>query len=167
MMDANSLKPDRATDACDGACACSRPNDMTYGTDRRTFLAQGAAALAMAALAACGLSDTTAPGTLAATTIKLSDNPPLANTGGVAVLQIDGTPVAIVRETASTFSAFSLICPHAGNTVQSEGSQGFYCPGHGARFSLTGQWIGGQRTSNLRSYPVQYDATAATLTVGG
>ena len=167
MLDEKTLRPERATSGCGDACACSRPNDVTNGTDRRTFLAQGAAALAMAALAACGLSNTTAPSTLGATTIKLSDNPPLANAGGVAVLQIDGTPVAIVRETTSTFSAFSLICPHAGNTVQSEGAQGFYCPGHGARFSLAGQWIGGQRTSNLRSYPVQYDATAATLTVGG
>jgi len=121
----------------------------------------------MVALSACGVSNTTAPGTVAATTIPLSDNPSLANPGGVAVLRIDGTPVAIVRETASTFSAFSLICPHAGNTVQSQGAQGFYCPGHGARFSLTGQWVGGQPTSNLRSYPVQYDASAATLTVGG
>jgi Rieske Fe-S protein len=85
----------------------------------------------------------------------------------VAVLTIGGTPLAIVHETSTSFSAFSLVCPHAGNTVQSEGAQGFYCPGHGARFSLTGQWIGGQPTSSLRSYPVQYNAATGTLTVGG
>ncbi|MGH7617591.1 MAG: ubiquinol-cytochrome c reductase iron-sulfur subunit, partial [Gemmatimonadaceae bacterium] len=140
--------------------------DDDGGTDRRDFLAQGAAAIAALALAACGLGVPTAPGSVSATTIKLSDYPSLANVGGVVVTQISGNPIAIVHETSTTFSAFSLICPHAGNTVQSEGTQGFYCPGHGARFSLAGQWTGGQPTGNLTSYPVRYDATAGSLTVG-
>jgi Rieske Fe-S protein len=168
MTNTDSLKPEGAADVvCDGSCACSRQTGTTDGTDRRTFLAKGAAGLAMLALAACGISSATAPSSVPATTVKLSDHPALANAGGVAVLQIGGTPVAIVRETTSTFSAFSLICPHAGNLVQSEGSQGFFCPGHGAQFNLAGRWVGGQPTSNLRSYPVQYDAGAAALTVGG
>jgi Rieske Fe-S protein len=134
---------------------------------RREFLKKSAAAAALLALAACGMSDSTAPSSLASTTIDLSTTPALTPVGGVAVMSISGSPVAVVHETATTFSAFSLICPHAGNTVQSVGAQGFYCPGHGARFDLAGDWIGGQHTSNLRSYPTQYDAAAGTVTVGG
>jgi Rieske Fe-S protein len=116
---------------------------------------------------ACGLAGPTAPPTnVPATTIRLADYPALATVGGVATLQISGVPVALVRETTTTISAFSLICPHAGNTVQPNGAQGFYCPGHGARFSLTGQWSGGQRTTNLTTLSAQYDATAQSVTVG-
>jgi Rieske Fe-S protein len=50
---------------------------------------------------------------------------------------------------------------------QAPETSSFYCPGHGAQFNLQGQWIRGQRTSNLRSYPVTYDASAAALMVGG
>jgi nitrite reductase/ring-hydroxylating ferredoxin subunit len=157
------------TDAGCRGCACSveRASDVDVDPGRREFLKQSAAALALLALAACGLSEATAPSSLAATTIDLSTTPALTPIGGVAVMTISGSPVAVVHESASTFSAFSLICPHAGNTVQSVGAQGFYCPGHGARFDLAGDWIGGQRTSNLRSYPTQYDAAAGTVTVGG
>ena len=45
-------------------------------------------------------------------------------------------------------------------------SGGFFCPNHGARFTNTGAWTGGQRTNNLHSYPVVYDAVAGTLTIG-
>ncbi len=152
---------------CEGACARAQSQGGLGGTDRRQFLTLGAAALAGLALVACGMGDSTAPRSIAATTITLSDHESLANVGGVAVLQISGSPIALVRETAGTFSAFSLICPHAGNTVEATGSPPFYCPGHGAEFSLTGQWIGGQRTSNLMSYPVVYDAGAGSVVVGG
>jgi Rieske Fe-S protein len=81
-------------------------------------------------------------------------------------LNISGSPVAVVRESSTTFAAFSLICPHQGSTIQPETSR-FYCPGHGATFDLNGQWIGGQRTSNMHSYPAVYDATAGSVTVGG
>lgn len=135
--------------------------------DRLMFLKQSAAAVAALALAGCGLSSPTAPpGTITATTISLDSKPALANVNGVATLTIDGSPIAVVRESTTTFAAFSLVCPHQGNTVQPQ-SGSFFCPGHGAMFSLSGQWTGGQRTSNLRSYPVVYDASAATITIGG
>lgn len=152
---------------CGGVCsACSPAGRLMALTDRRGFIAQGAAALAMLALAACGGDNATAPDTLPATTITLADNPSLTAVGGVLVTSINGSPVAVVHESASTFSAFSLICPHQGSTVQSVGASGFFCPGHGARFDLAGQWIGGQHTSNLRSYPTTFDAAAGTVTVG-
>jgi len=131
-----------------------------------TFLKHGGAVLAALALAACGADSPTAPGTLSATTIALASNPALASVGGVATLRIDGSPVAVVRESATTFAAFSLVCPHQGETVEPQRSS-FYCPGHGATFSLAGQWTGGHRTSNLQSYPATFDASAGTVTIGG
>ena len=99
------------------------------------------------------------------TTIKLSDQPSLSNIGGVALVTIASSPFAIVRLDASTFVALSRICPHQGSTVN-QTSSGFLCPNHGAQFNTSGTWVGGQPTSNLRSYTTAYDATAGTLTIG-
>ena len=148
---------------CEGCALVQRGEPIV---DRLTFLKQSAAMIAAAALAACGADSATSPSTLSSTTISLASNPTLATVGGVVTLTIDGSPVAIVRESTSTFAAFSLICPHQGNTVQAQTTR-FYCPGHGATFDLTGKWTGGERTSNLRSYPTTYDASAGTITVGG
>ena len=81
------------------------------------------------------------------------------------MVTIQGSPLAIVRTGTSTYVALSRICPHAGSTVNQSGS-GFLCPNHGAQFSATGTWVGGQRTSNLRSYTTSYDAASGTLTIG-
>jgi nitrite reductase/ring-hydroxylating ferredoxin subunit len=134
--------------------------------DRLSFFKQSAAAIAAIALAACGADGATAPTTLSSTTLSLASNPKLATVGGVVTISIDGSPVAVVRESTNAFAAFSLVCPHQGSTVQAQTSR-FYCPGHGATFNLAGQWTGGERTSSLRTYPTTYDAAAGTVTVGG
>ena len=142
------------------------------GIGRRTFLAQSAVLAAIAPLNACGASDGggfTAPdlggngGNNA--TMKVSDQPALASVCGVALVTIVNSPFAIVRTGASTFLALSRVCPHQGSIVNRT-SNGFLCPNHGARFSSTGTWVGGERTSSLRSYTTAYDATTDTLTVG-
>jgi len=142
------------------------------GIGRRTFLAQSAVLAAIAALNACGAGDAgglTAPdlggsSTKGATAIKVSDQPALANVGGVALVTLVGSPFAIVRTSATSFLALSRVCPHQGSIVNVT-STGFLCPNHGARFSSTGQWVGGERTSSLRSYTTTYDPTTDTLTV--
>jgi Rieske Fe-S protein len=88
----------------------------------------------------------------------------LANVGGIARVDNGGTPVAAVRTGASTFAAFSLICPHFGCTVGINGSS-FLCPCHGARFAASGAWTGGQPTSNLSSLATSYDSTTGVLTI--
>jgi Rieske Fe-S protein len=132
--------------------------------DRRDFVMRAAAALAAVALAGCS-SDPTSPSSVASTTLKLSDYPALSSVGGVATVSISGVPLAIVRTSSTTFAAFSRICPHQGATIDVT-STGFQCPRHGATFDKSGQWIGGQHTSNLVSYPVVYDPSAGTLKVG-
>lgn len=132
---------------------------------RRTFLAQSALLAAAAALAACGVSDATAPELTGQASIKVSDYPSLSSVGGIAMVTIQGSPLAIVRTGTSTYVALSRICPHAGSTVNQSGN-GFLCPNHGARFAADGTWVGGQPTSSLRSYATSYDAASATLTIG-
>ena len=138
---------------------------------RREFL--GAAALAALALleAACGdgqigpsgLNGTSTGGSTLV--VQVASYAALASAGGAArVDNGSGTPVALVRTGTSSFAAFSLRCPHEGFTVTVQ-SGAFYCPAHGARFASTGTWTGGQRTSNLRSLPVTFDAVAGTVTI--
>ena len=137
------------------------------GIARRTFIVQSALMAAAAALAACG-GDLNTAQTISTTgsnnTINIASYPALATVGGVVVLSIGNVPLAIVRTGDSAFLALSRICPHQGGTVQRSGS-GFQCPVHGAQFSSTGQWVGGQRTSSLHAYATSYDAAAGTLTI--
>lgn len=155
-------------------CSCGRGEPMM--ASRREFLAQTTLAAVAVFLAACGDGQigATAPnvggspgGTSAGLTVRLADFPALANVGGIA--RVDGgtgIPVALVRTTATTFAAFSMVCPHQGTTIDIV-SGGFHCPNHGANFSAAGQWTGGQSTGNLSSFPTTYDATAGTVTIAG
>jgi Rieske Fe-S protein len=137
------------------------------GTSRREFLATSAASAVAALLAtACGgASGTTGVDTgPVSLSVQVSGYPGLANVGGIARVDNGGTPVAAVRTGASTFAAFSLICPHFGCTVGINGSS-FLCPCHGAQFASSGTWIGGQRTTNLTSLTTSYNATTGVLTI--
>jgi Rieske Fe-S protein len=138
------------------------------GTSRREFIATSAAsAVAALLLAACGASSATGVNSgPVSLSVQLSNYPGLVKIGGIARVDSGGTPVAAVRTGASTFAAFSLICPHFGCTVGINGSS-FLCPCHGAQFASTGNWIGGQPTSNLRSLNASYNATSGALTITG
>ena len=117
-------------------------------------------------MAACGtgFDAITAPASVNAT-LKVADYPALAHVGGIALTSVNGAPLALVRTGASTFIALSRSCPHQGTTVNTDSSGGFTCPRHRARFDRNGTWLGGQQTTNMRSYAVAYDATAGTLTI--
>ena len=151
--------------ACGRCAGVTETNQAADGIGRRTFLAQGALLAAAALLASCVGEIATAPTTISSTTLRVSDYPALAAVGGIAMVTISGSPLAVVRTASSTFVALSRVCPHQGNIVNQDGNA-FLCPGHGARFAANGTWIGGERTSSLRSYPTTYDAAAGTITVG-
>ena len=140
------------------------------GTTRREFItAAAASAVAALLVTACGggsASDSTGvvdtgPVSLS---VQVSNYAALANVGGIARVDSGGSPVAAVRTGASTFAAFSLICPHFGCTVGINGSA-FLCPCHGARFASSGAWTGGQRTSNLTPLGTSYDDVSGVLTI--
>jgi thiosulfate dehydrogenase [quinone] large subunit len=137
------------------------------GIARRTFIVQSALLAAAAALAACaggGGSDISGPSVPTSSTLDISKYPALANVGGVAMVSVSNAPLAIVRTGASSFLALSRICPHQGSTIQPYGT-GFRCPNHGATFTGTGQWTGGQRTSSMYAYKTSYDDTTGILTI--
>jgi nitrite reductase/ring-hydroxylating ferredoxin subunit len=160
-LDVHFSKPD-ATRAQPASCD---------GCNRRDFLTNAALLAAATLMAACGNGQIGASGTnnsitgVNGTSLKLADYPALANVGGIATLTMQGVPVAIVRTATATYVALSLVCPHQGTTVRVIGSE-FRCPNHGATFSSTGAWTGGQPTSNLSRISTTFDATAGTLTFG-
>jgi len=147
----------------------AHPCSHSCALGRREFL--GASALTVLTLlqAACGDGeiggtgpDGASGGTLVVTVSQFAA---LASVGGVA--RVDGgkgTPVALVRTGAASFTALSLVCTHEGSTVNVTGT-GLLCPNHGARFSNAGVWQGGQVTTNLRSLPATYDAGAGTVSI--
>jgi Rieske Fe-S protein len=152
------------SEAC-ANCVASRgekQDSVTIG--RRQFISGSVMAAAAAALAACGgSSNVTAPGSVGFS-LKISDYAALATVGGVALVESNGSPIAVVRTGATTFVALSRICPHQGSTVNVT-ANGFLCPNHGATFTSTGTWTGGQRTSNMRSYTTSYDSVTGTLAI--
>jgi Rieske Fe-S protein len=153
-------------ESCGAGCACGADTGLLTPIDRRKFVSLGVYAAAAAALAACaGISDgATAPSSLTGT-IKVSDFAALSNVGGIATTSINGSPIAIVRVSATSFITLSRICPHQGSTVNAT-STGFKCPNHGAMFDSAGIWVGGERTTNMRSYTTTYDSAAGTITIG-
>lgn len=154
------------SDACANCIASHRQNEDSVTIGRRQFLSASMMAAAAAALAACSAGSTsiTAPSSVTLT-VKVSDYATLATVGGVALVNANGSPIAVVRTGATTFVALSRVCPHRGTTVNAT-ANGFLCPNHGATFNSTGTWTGGERTSNMRSYATSYDSTAGTITIG-
>jgi Rieske Fe-S protein len=151
---------------CDGSCGGRQ-------LSRRAFLAETTMAAITAALtSACGdgiIGGTgiTSPGFSGTLSVNVNDFPALGPVGGIA--RVDGgqtSPVAVVHTGTDTFQAFSMVCPHNGTTVNISGG-GFRCPNHGATFTATGAWTGGQRTSNLFELPAVYDPATGMLQITG
>jgi Rieske Fe-S protein len=120
------------------------------GSSRREFLSQAAMVAIAATLSACGGGDAPSePGAgVGEFVVRLSDYPALSAVGSVARVRND-PPVALAR-TATGFVAYSLVCTHAGTTVNINQNFTLRCPNHGAQFAFDGTWTGGtQRTTSL------------------
>lgn len=165
-------------------CASSCPlHERGVDAERRRFLSTALAASLLGVLAACGdgnisgvEDDDDTPGggggggggggTGGNLVITVANFVPLRTDGGIA--RVDngtGTPTAVLRVSATTYRAFSLVCPHAGTTVNIE-TNSFRCPNHGATFSATGQVTGGPAPTGLTELTATFNATAGTLTIG-
>ena len=146
------------------------PAEAEPAVDRRTFLSETARLAAITVLvSACGSSLGSIAGPQSYTlnkaiTVNLADYPGLASAGSAVRVSGTNVPIALVNEGNAKYIALSLICTHAGATVQWTG-QIFICPNHGAEFASDGHWIGGQPTSSLVSYPTTYDASTDTVTI--
>ena len=128
--------------------------------DRRELLRRGGLAAALLLLASCGVATDALTGP-SGVTVKLSDFPQLASSGGVAMVS---SQVA-VENNGGTYIALSRVCPHQGGQIQAT-ANGFQCPIHGATFNKTGGWIGGQPTSSMQRLTVTANADG-TLTIKG
>ena len=135
----------------------------SLAVDRRELLAQGALSAVAALLSSACRGLARGPRNVHVT-VTLAGHPALDHVGGVAALAGVETPIAVVRSGAATFRAFSLVCPHAGSTLNLVGS-GFRCPNHFATFDSRGANTGGQRTSDLYEFTVTHDARAGTITL--
>jgi Rieske Fe-S protein len=145
-----------------GSVGSEMGGDAVAGLDRRELLKRGGLAAAALLLAACGVGTSdaiTGPPSGGTVTVKLSDYPALASSGGVALV----SGVAVENNNGS-YIALSLRCPHQGGQILQSGS-GFRCTVHGATFDHTGNWIGGQPTTNMYRVRVT-DNGNGTLTLG-
>ena len=110
---------------------------------------------------ACGiaaLSITGMPAASAKAVKKLSDGrlsvkvkslPALNEVGSsLRVGVLKGQAVALMRTGPSTFSAFTLKCPHQGVTVE-KSETGWVCNAHGSRFGQEGELEFGPATVDL------------------
>ncbi len=77
----------------------------------------------------------------------------------------DGTPILVIRQNATTYTALSMLCTHAGCQVNLPSGGTIFCSCHGSRFNLYGQVTGGPAPSPLTSYGVTLNAAAKTITV--
>lgn len=155
--------PATTTAACEAACPLH---------DRRSFLSKAfLASVGAVLLDACGDGQIGVTGPQAGAlpeplVVTLSAFPALAVDGGIARVDTGGNrPIAVVRTATDTYVAVTMICTHQGyRPIEIVGGR-FICPNHGAEFSATGSWTGGQRTSDLRQYTVALDTIAGTLTI--
>jgi Rieske Fe-S protein len=90
--------------------------------------------------------------------LTLASNSALAHTGG-SVINGD----TIVVKTSTGYEALSLICTHAGCTVNYTGS-GFYCPCHGGTYNNSGAVTGGPPPAALTKYTVSKTGNILSIT---
>ena len=77
----------------------------------------------------------------------------------------DGTPILVIRQSATSYTALSMRCTHQGCQVSPPSGGTIYCSCHGSRFDLNGNVIAGPAPSPLAKYGVTLNAAAQTITV--
>ncbi|MFS8200000.1 Rieske (2Fe-2S) protein [Streptomyces sp. CWNU-52B] len=128
---------------------------------RRTVLAALGGVGIAAALTACGASDDDSSGSSDAST---------GSAGGGALAKTTDIPegggkvfadqsVVVTQPTAGEFKAFSTVCPHQKQRVNSVADGLITCPAHGSQFSVT--------DGSVEKGPATAGLTAAKITVSG
>jgi Rieske Fe-S protein len=123
----------------------------------RRALFAGACGVAMATVPALSAEAASAVKKLSngKLSVRVRDIPELKEIGGsVRIGTIKGSPVALTRTGASSFVAFTLICPHQGITVK-KADGGWNCEAHGSKFEANGDLNFGPATTGLPSVRVK------------
>ena len=85
--------------------------------------------------------------------VQLSKYPALKKIGGaVAIGTVGDQPAGVARTGQNTYVAFSLLCPHAGVTVNRSGT-GWKCPAHFSTFRADGGFGNGPASRALFTIP--------------
>ncbi|MES3033909.1 MAG: Rieske 2Fe-2S domain-containing protein [Gemmatimonadota bacterium] len=148
---------------------CSGCALRTSNLSRRDFVSAATLSAVAVVLTACGGDDgptgPISPG-VGEISVRITDYPALGTVGAVAKVR-NSPPVALAR-TSEGFVAFSMSCTHRGSTVVIDDDYTIFCPNHGAEYTATGVWRGGQKTSSLVRLPVVVDDASvnATITLG-
>lgn len=136
---------------------------------RRTVLSGACAIVALTGLGSLPAAANTAVKKLAngRVSVTLKRIPELAKVGGsVGIGNVKGRPVGITRTGASSYIAFSLLCPHQQVTV-SKTESGWICEsekgGHGSEFKANGELVLGPATSRLARVPIKVSRGIATV----
>ena len=77
----------------------------------------------------------------------------------------DGTPILVIRQNATTYTALSMLCTHQGCQVNSPSGGSILCTCHRSIFDLHGNVTSGPAPSPLANYSVALNASAKTITV--
>ncbi len=148
-------------------------DDLNDGVspDRRDFLRTCAhtvagvvaAGLALPVLQGCEVSEvltSDVPSVFDVSTLTADNQALITATNGP-----QGTPLVIVRRSATQYSTLSLLCTHQGCIVGAPANGELLCPCHGSRYDLTGAVKNGPAVQPLASYPTAYDAGTGTVKV--
>jgi Rieske Fe-S protein len=144
---------------------------------RREFLSQATLTAVAVVLAACsGGGDVTGPaappntepgpGTSGSSlSVTIASFGALANVGGIAAVgNLGFRPIAVVRTGASSYTALSRICTHAGCDIN-VASGGFSCPCHGSQFNSEGKATHGPAEAALQRFNVALSTDGTKLTI--
>ncbi len=153
---------------------------------RRQFCAgacQAASGITMATLfTACSGSSPTSPSSsggggtvtdLAVRQGQFSGNTVRVNTAGTALDNVGGAVVVqstagvflLSRASATTFTALDAVCTHESNTITRATESEFVCPGHGSRFTRSGQVVLGPARASLRQFNTAFADGVVTITL--
>ncbi|HUR54252.1 MAG TPA: Rieske (2Fe-2S) protein [Gemmataceae bacterium] len=137
---------------------------------RRTLRAGLGAADIAAALTACGSSDDKSSGSSGS-----SDASSGSSAGGAALAKTTDIPegggkvfadqsVVVTQPTAGEFKAFSTVCPHQKQRVNSVENGLITCPAHGSQFSVADGGVKkGPATSGLTAAEIKVSGDSITL----
>lgn len=89
----------------------------------------------------------------------------LDNVGGAVLVQSTAGVFLLSRSGATTFTALDAVCTHESNTITRSTDSEFVCPGHGSRFTRTGQVIAGPARASLRQFATAFADGIVTITV--
>lgn len=88
----------------------------------------------------------------------------LATSGGTAIVSSSAGTFLVVRNDATSASAFTATCTHQQCTVTGFTEGVFQCPCHGSRYNTQGAVVRGPATQNLRRFNATVSGDVISIT---